>query len=198
MSVFNKTIMIILIIALAVIVAFFLIRPAEALNLAASWTKYLQDQIYDSRFFTYLVIGCAIFLFILLLLFVLEVRKTRFRIARVHTQGKSDTWLGIQSIAKTLEYRIDELPDVRTVKPRVASRGKDIDVLVDLDVSPKASIVAITEQVAQICRDVIETQLGLRIHNNVTIHVTQEPYPSSKPAPATEKTVEVKPSPPNE
>ncbi|MCE5259831.1 MAG: alkaline shock response membrane anchor protein AmaP [Chloroflexi bacterium] len=177
MNIFNRVVMIILIIALAALSIFFLVRPMDTLNYAAATVKVLQDQIYDNRFFTYLVIGGAIFLFVLLLLFVLEVRRAHFRIARVHTQGKSDTWLGIQSIAKTLEFHIDELPEVRSVKPKVVSRGKDIEVFVDLDVSPKANIVTLTEQVAQICSNIVETQLGLKIHNKVTIHVSQEPYP---------------------
>jgi len=177
MNIFNRIVMIILIIALAALTVFFLVQPMVVLNSVASGVKILQDQVYDNQFFTYLIIGGAVLLFVLLLLFVLEVRKSHLRVARVQTKGKSDTWLGIDSIAKTIEYHVDELPEVRSVKPKVTSRGKDVDVFVDLDVSPQANIINLTEQVAQVCREIVETQLGLKIHDQVTIHVTQAPYP---------------------
>lgn len=177
MNVFNRIVMISLIIAMIAGGIYLLLRPMEVLNLGAGGIKVLQDQVYDSRFFMFFAIGGGIVLFILLLLFWLEVKRVHFRIARVQTKGKSNTWLGIQSIAQSLEYRIDELAGVRSVKPKVTSYGRDVEVFVDLDASPAVNIVALTDQVTQMVADVIETQLGLKIRGKVLIHVSQEPYP---------------------
>jgi hypothetical protein len=177
MNVFNRVVMIILIIVMIVGGVYLLLRPMDVFNLGASGIKVLQDQIYGSRFFMYFAIGGGVLLFVLLLLFWLEVKRVHFRIARVQTKGKSNTWLGIQSIAQSLEFRIDELAGVRTVKPKVTSYGKDVEVFVDLDASPAVNIVNLTDQVTQVVSDVIETQLGLKIRGKVLIHVSQEPYP---------------------
>ena len=128
MNVFNRIVMIILIIAMIAGGVYFLLRPMDVLNLSASGIKILQDQVYDARFFMFFAIGGGILLFILLLIFWLEIKRVHFRIARVQTKGKSNTWLGIQSIAQSLEYRIDELAGVRSVKPKVVSYGKDVEV----------------------------------------------------------------------
>jgi hypothetical protein len=177
MNVFNRIVMVLLIIAVIAGGIFMLLRPMDVLNLGASGIKMLQDQVYDSRFFMFFAIGGGITLFILLLLLWLEVKRVHFRIARVQTKGKSNTWLGIASIAQSLELRIDELAGVRTAKPRVTSFGKDVEVFVDLDASPAVNIVALTDQVTQTCLDVIETQLGLKVRGKVSIHVSQQPYP---------------------
>lgn len=177
MNVFNRIVMIILIIALIAGGVYLLLRPMDVLNLGAGGIKVLQDQVYDSRFFMFFAVGGGLLLFIMLLLFWLEVKRVHFRIARVQTKGKSNTWLGIQSIAQSLEYRIDELAGVRSVKPKVTSYGRDVEVFVDLDASPAVNIVALTDQVTQMCSEVIETQLGLKIRGKVLIHVSQEPYP---------------------
>lgn len=182
MNVFNRIVMIILIIAMIAGGAYLLLRPMDVFNLGASGIKVLQDQVYDARFFMYFAVGGGILLFILLLLLWLEIKRVHFRIARVQTKGKSNTWLGIQSIAQSLEYRIDELAGVRTVKPKVVSYGKDVEVFIDLDASPAVNIIALTDQVTQTVSDVIETQLGLKIRGKVVIHVTQEPYPRVVPA----------------
>jgi uncharacterized membrane-anchored protein YitT (DUF2179 family) len=177
MNVFNRIVMIIIIIAMIAGGVYLLLRPMDVLNLGAGGIKVLQDQVYDARFFMFFTIGGGIVLFILLLLFWLEVKRVHFRIARVQTKGKSNTWLGIQSIAQSLEYRIDELAGVRSVKPKVVSYGRDVEVFVDLDASPAVNIVALTDQVTQTVTDVIVAQLGLKIRGKVGIHVTQEPYP---------------------
>lgn len=177
MNVFNRIVMIILIIALIAGGVYLLLRPMDVLNFGASGIKVLQDQVYSSRFFLFFAIGVGILLFILLLLFWLEVKRVHFRVARVQTKGKSNAWLGIQSIAQSLEYRIDELAGVRSVKPKVTSFGRDVEVFIGLDASPAVNVVALTDQVTQVCSDVIETQLGLKIRGKVLIHVSQEPYP---------------------
>ncbi|MHB1354716.1 MAG: Asp23/Gls24 family envelope stress response protein [Anaerolineae bacterium] len=177
MNVFNRIIMLILIIAMIAGGVYLLLRPMDVLNLIAGGIKVLQDQIYDARFFMFFAIGGGIFLFILLLIFWLEIKRVHFRIARVQTKGKNNTWLGIQSIAQSLEYRIDELSGVRSVKPKVTSYGKDVEIYIALDASPTVSIVALTDQVTQMVSEVIETQLGLKIRGKVLIQVSQEPYP---------------------
>ena len=182
MNIFNRVVMVLLILLLIGLIVFFLVRPVEVVVLLAGAVAMLQERIFDGTFWLYLVIGSVIAIALLVLLLFLEVRRPKLRVARVQGTGNSDTWMSIQSISKSLEYRIDELPNVRTVRPRVRSRGKDVEVAVELDVSPGANIVSITDQVAKIATDIIETQLGLKIRNKVAIKVTQAPYPKGPAA----------------
>lgn len=181
MNLFNRIVVIILLVAIIIGSVAFLLRPNAVLELGAGSIKVLQDQIADNQFFTYLVIGSAVVIFVMLLLLFLEFRRSQYRIARVQTSGKSDVWLGVPSIAKTIEYRVDELAGVRSVKPRVVSRGEEIEVHIDLDASPDANIISLTEQVTQLCTDIVENQLGLRLRGKVTLEVTQQPYPGGAP-----------------
>jgi len=185
MNIFNRIVMVILIVALAALTVFFLVNPVNVLNFAADYIAFLENQIYDYQFFTYLTIIGIILLVVLVVLFILEVRRGRWSVARVQTKGKSDTWLKVESISKSIEYRLKELADVRSAKPRVSSRGKDVDVFVEVAVAPNTNIIMLTDQVSQICQDIIETQLGLKIHNKVKIHIAPEPLlPAAQAKPA--------------
>ncbi|NLG28146.1 MAG: alkaline shock response membrane anchor protein AmaP, partial [Chloroflexi bacterium] len=135
-----------------------------------------------SRWF--LPIGAAILLLLLVLLY-LEIRKTQHKAVRIQTQDGGNARLDISSVAQSVEYRVDELAGVRKVKTRITSRGKDVDVAVDLDTSPSVNIPALTDQIIAMTHEIVEGQLGIRIHGRPVINIKHEPYPrGTMPTPA--------------
>jgi hypothetical protein len=145
-------------------------------------------------------------LVILLVLLWLELRRPRRKTVRVKTQGGGNAHLDVQSVVQSLEYRIDELPGVRQVRPRILSHGRDIEVVLDLDTSPSVNIPTLTDQIVGLTNDIVEGQLGLKIRSRVRVNIRHEPYPRgtmpstatvSKEAaipPATEKASAAKPA----
>ncbi len=177
MRVFNRVVMILSILVWIALVVYVMILPLDAVYYARTGLDYFEKRIFDDQFFyTFLASGGGLLL-ILLLLFWLEIRRVRRKTVRVKTKGKGNAHLGIQSVAQSLEYRIDELAGVRKVEPRITSRGRDVEVALDLDTSPSVNLPVLTDQIMRLCHDIIEGQLGIKIRGKVNINISHEPYP---------------------
>ncbi|MFP3896829.1 MAG: alkaline shock response membrane anchor protein AmaP [Anaerolineales bacterium] len=177
MNTFNRIIMILAIIVALVVIAFVMIRPLEAVGFARVGLDYFEQILFEEQFFyIFLVITGGLELILLILLW-LELRRRNRKSVQVDIEGGGRAKLNISSVAQSLEYRIDELPGVRKVKPRIKSRGKDLDVTIDLDTSPSVNIPVLSAKVVDLCRDILEGQLGVRIHRKVQVNVRHEPYP---------------------
>ncbi|MFO7918634.1 MAG: alkaline shock response membrane anchor protein AmaP [Anaerolineae bacterium] len=177
MNTFNRIIMVLAIILALVTVASIMARPLEAVELARLGLQYFEEGLFDEQFF-YIFLGVAAGIeLILLILLWLELRKRTRDSVQVDIEGGGRAKLSTSSIAQSLEYRIDELPGVREVKPKIKSRGKDLDVVIDLDTTPPVNVPVLSAKVVDLCRDILEGQLGVKIHNKVQVNVKHEPYP---------------------
>lgn len=177
MNTFNRIIVVLAIIVALAVVAFIMARPLEAIEIARVGLRYFEEGLFDEQFFyIFLGIGAGIELILLILLWLELRRRTRDSV-QVDIEGGGRAKLSISSVAQSLEYRIDELPGVRRVRPRIKSRGKDLDVTIDLDTSPSVNIPVLSAKVVDLCRDILEGQLGVKIHNKVQVNVKHEPYP---------------------
>lgn len=184
MNVFNRVVMVIALLFWLAVVAVILLRPLEAASLVKTYVSVFEEGLFNDQFFLlFLVIGGAILLLLLVLL-VLELRRGRRHTVRVRTKGAGNAQLTVDSVVQSLEYRIDELPGVRQVEAHVASRGRDVEVVLDLDTSPSVNIPTLSDQIVTLCHDILEGQLGLRIHGKVRLNIRHEPYPSGAMPPA--------------
>ena len=177
MNVFNRIVMILSVLFWIALVVFAMLDPLTVIGFAADNLDYYEQLMFDEVFFYYFIAGAGALLLILLILLWLEIRHRRYKTVRIRGKGRGTGELSIDSVAQSLEYRVDELLGVRKVRPRVTSRGKDVLIVLDLDTSPTVNIPILTEQVVKLCQDVVEGQLGLRIHGKVRVNITHEPYP---------------------
>jgi len=147
-------------------------------------------RVQESGFFSsasqnrYYLGGVGAAALILLVLLILEIRKTRKKAVRIRTEGNGRARIGVDSVMQSLAYRIDELPGVRDAKPRVTSRGNDVDIAIDLHTSPTVNVPGVTAQIVNLAHEIIETQLGVKIHGKVQVNVAHEPFPRGTMAPA--------------
>jgi len=187
-NIFNRIVMVVLLLVLIVLVALMLIRPDIVSDAATRSVNYVTEGIRDNWFYQwFLLIGGAVLLLLLVLL-VLELRKPRRKLVRIKTQEGGTARMDISSVAQSIENRVDELAGVRKVKTRITSRGKNVDVAVDLDTSPSVNIPVLTDQIIALTHDIVEGQLGIQIHRRPVINIKHEPYPrgtmpSTKPLP---------------
>jgi len=177
MNVLNRILMVLLILFLIVAVFTVVLTPLNFVAVTRLNLDYIESILSDAQV---LLIFRAIGLGLLLVLFLLlwfELRRPRRRTVRIKTASGGNAQLDIQSVAQSLEYRIDELPGVRHVRPRIISRGDDVEVILDLDTSPSVNIPALTEQIVKLTNDIVEGQLGLKIRSKVRLNIKHEPYP---------------------
>lgn len=177
MNVLNRILVVLSILIWLGLCVALVVDPLMAIDMTTQGIEQFKSALFDSQFYMYYVIGVAVLVLILLLLLWLELKRPRKRTAKIKIKGGGNAQLEIASVAQSLEYRIDELAGVRKVHPRITSRGRDVDVRVDLDTSPSVNIPVLTAQIVDLAHDIIEGQLGVKIHGKVQINVKHEPYP---------------------
>lgn len=177
MNTFNRIVMVLGILIWIAAVTYVVLLPLDAVGVARLGLDQFERSLFDDQFFTYFLAASGVVLFILLVLLWLELRRPRRRTVRIKTDGRGNAQLDIESVIQSLEYRIDELAGVRQVRTHVRSRGKDVDVALDLDTSPSVNIPVLTDQVVSLAQDIVEEQLGLSIHGKVRVNIKHEPYP---------------------
>lgn len=177
MNTFNRIVMVLGILVWIAAVTFVVLLPLDAVGVARIGLDQFEQALFDDQFFTAFLAVCGGALFLLLVLLILEIRRPRRRTVRIKTQGRGNAQLDVESVTQSLEYRVDELAGVRQVRTHIHSRGKDVDVALDLDTSPSVNIPVLTDQVVSLAQDIVEGQLGLKIHGQVRVNIKHEPYP---------------------
>lgn len=177
MNVFNRIVMIVLILlALAAAIALAVFNVA-ALDFVRLYVDALQQALFVDQYYLIFLAALGVWALLMVILFVLEVRRPHYKTVRIKTKGGGKARLGIDSVAQSLEYRIDELAGVRKVHPKIVSRGRDVQVIIGLDTSPSVNVPVLTDQIIDLCHDIVEGQLGVKIRGKVTVNVKHEPYP---------------------
>jgi len=177
MNVFNRIAMIVAILLGLAVLGVTLARPLDALQVARGEIGLFEESLFSNEFYYAFAAACVVAGLVLLVLLWLEVRRPRYRMVRIRSSGGGDARLSIESVAQNLEYRIDELPGVRKVRPRIISRGGDVEVAIALDTSPTVNVPALTAQISDLCQEIIQGQLGLKLRGKVRLNIHHEPYP---------------------
>ena len=175
------------------------VDPLLAVELITTYTGEFKSALFDSQFYMYYMIGIAVFVLLLLILLWLELRSPRKRTARIKIKGGGTALLEVASVAQCLEYRnrragrrsrgasAHQQPWPRR---RCAHRSGHQPLGQHSRVDVADSSIWHT--------DIIEGQLGVKIHGKVEINVKHEPYPRGTmppTGPLGDKAVSPPPSP---
>jgi hypothetical protein len=183
MNVFNRIVMVLCLLLMLAAAVALIAFPLDSVAAVRACIDRFEQAMFNDQFF-YIFLGAAAALgLVALLLVILEFGKPRKKSVRIKTKGGGNAVLGIDSVAQSLEYRIDELAGVRKVQSRIVSRGRDVEVTIDLDTSPSVNVPVLTDQIIDMCHDIVEQQLGVRIRGKVGVNVRHEPYPRGTVAP---------------
>lgn len=111
------------------------------------------------------------------LLLWLELRRPYGKVVRVQKVSGDEAKVTTDSIARRLEYNIDQLAEVISVKPKVMARGKGVQIRLDVETSPEVDVPAKTEEISKVTREVIEERMGLKLSGKLEINIKHAPYP---------------------
>lgn len=179
MNVFNRIVVVLLLLCVLAGTLLLAFRFTAAIDTARLALSVSEQGYYDDLYYTLYIAGSVLVIAVSVFLLWLEVRRPRFKTVRVRTSEQGgDAQLSVPSVEQNLAYRVDELAGVRRVQPLINSRGRDVEVTLKVDTNPAVSIPALSNQIVGVCRDVVENQLGLKLHGRVRIIITHEPYPS--------------------
>jgi hypothetical protein len=184
MNVFNRLVVLALLLLIIVATALIVIVPQETLRLSAATFDWLRqgaaDYINSGDRLLFaagrVIVGGVIVLACLILIW-LELRRPRKRTIRTQKMAGGEALITVDSIEQRLAYNIDQLPDVIKVTPHIdgKSRGVDVDLL--LETSPDIDVPMKTEEVLEVTREVIGERMGLKL-GKVQVKIKHAPYPA--------------------
>jgi hypothetical protein len=183
MNVFNRAVVIVVLLALIaflIVTAIFpytvverVLNTAQAARAALEgrWTNYLLFLLVD-----------VVVLLLLAVLLWLETRPAPQKTVTVRNVSGARAVVSTSSVEQSLQYRISEIADVLKVRPTVHGKRGGVDILLDLETTPEIDVPAKTAEIAQAARDVVEGKMGLKV-SHIKVHIKHGPYGKAK-APA--------------
>lgn len=188
MNVFNRIVIILLILAAMILVPLVLVFPEQAeatlrygADLIAANLDWLRIQTPTAQIGIRLVlaaIGIAFFMFGLILL-VLELIRLRRGTVRLRDGSGA---LVMDSVAGHLAYAVDLLPGVLRVRPTVRSAGKAVDARLYVETASGVNVPAKSTEIQETARRVLEEDLGLEVKGDIQVVINPVPYPQTRGA----------------
>jgi hypothetical protein len=186
MNVFNRIVVILLILVLTIVIPLALIFPEQAqatlrtgADIIQANVDWLNAQSAQSELAVRAVLSVAgLFIFLIgLLLLVLEFVRFRRRTVRLR-DGSGELTTG--GVAEHLGYYIDLLPDVVRVQPAIRSKGKSVSATLLVETAPGINVPEKSGQIRETARYVLEEQLGLQVKDEIRVVIRPSSFPEGK------------------
>jgi hypothetical protein len=183
MNVFNRLVMIVLLVAGMIVLPVVLVlvpaRPDIVAVIGQQGLSRLMAMGEQNQLF--FILGgalLAVLTFVVCgLLLWLELRRPRGKAVRVRKVSGEEAKVTTDSIAQRLTFNIDQLSEVISVKPKITAKGKGVHVRLNVETGPEIDVPAKTEEISQVAREVIEERMGLKLAGKLEINIKHAPYP---------------------
>lgn len=176
MNVFNRVLVVLLLLGLIAVLVVGVVLPANCIAWLQAVAAGADAVLVVPGAYIHLGVTAALLVSCLVLL-VLEMRQPRRLTVKVRQAGGGTVELGTESVTRSLEYNVGQIPGVAKVRPVVVSQGKSVRVALDLELSPEADLRGKTEEVIQLARELVEGKLGLKLSSGgLRVNVRQAPY----------------------
>ncbi|MCA9869058.1 MAG: hypothetical protein KDI03_10105 [Anaerolineae bacterium] len=104
-----------------------------------------------------------------------EVRRKKTPVVKIKPPSGGEASVTAESVERRLVWHLDQLAEVVSATAVIRPRGAAVDVTVGLETSPDVDIPMKTEEAIAVTRDVIETQMGLKV-NKTEVQIKHAPY----------------------
>lgn len=181
MTIFNRTVAILLWLTLLALVCFVAVVPMLAIDQMQNLLSAARSQFtaWQAQNPTNVMIGQAAVGVTGLVVFGglvwLEVLAMRRRGVRIRTAEGGSAELETGSISRRLAWHLDQLAEIIAVVPAVKSRGGSVDIRLEIEAAPDVDIPMKTDEVVEVTRDIIEEEMGLRL-GKLDVHMRCAPF----------------------
>jgi hypothetical protein len=181
MNIFNRLVMILLIPLLALVVTVVLMAPNAVWEAIVNFVQANATQrVVDNLAVRLAFAGVALAIdFVLLILFLLEIRRAPQRMVRVRRASGGEVRLPLESIADRLAYHIDQVPGVIDVRPRIGARGGNVTVRLLVHTAPDVDVPTKADEIIAIATNVVREKLGLTLAGEPAVELRVAPYPQT-------------------
>lgn len=185
MRIFNKLVVVALILAALPVGTLFLTLPdtaalavADALTLAAERAAALGQ----SARLVLAVVALALDVFLFWLLYM-ELRRKPSLSARVSRVQGGDGEVTLEAVHQRVHYHVSQLQDVVGVEPHVSARGGRVSVKLDVTTSPHVNVRSKIDEITQVVREAVTGSMGLRLLGNPSVSIRHVAYGETPPPP---------------
>jgi len=193
MNTVNRVVLVIALLGLMALLTAIFILPHLIFTNVGQWMmnvgRYFNTIQPAWRFVLGLLLALIVDAGILLLIF-LEVRPGGRRFIRVQQVTGGMAAISTESIAQQLTYRLDPIPGVLKVAPRVAAKRDKVRAVVDVEVAAGSDVPDLATELMEVVKTVLADSLGLQVYGQpeVRIKVAASPTPVvKKPQPVKER-----------
>jgi len=184
MNLFNRIIVVTLLILLLAATLLSLFVPRTVLDILRRFMDQIEAaipfyNIFSGIYWAYLGGGLSVILLCSLLLWLELRRPPRGTVQMAHAEGRGME-VSVKTIAQRLQSELSRLADVSHVKVRVISRGRKVDVHLDVQVHPAVELQLKSEEITQLTRQVIEEQIGVKA-GRVRVNMKYGPEEEASP-----------------
>lgn len=114
-----------------------------------------------------------------LALLLLELGPRRRRLVQISRVGGDAGMLTVDSVARRIRHEVEALDQVKGARPRVTSRGQEVDVHLDLHTDLNTPVKSKDEEIRQVVRQTVEEGLGVKLRRlEVEFHQEAESRPA--------------------
>jgi hypothetical protein len=180
---FNRIMMLLVILLAFVVLTISLAAPFETLTVGKAVADNALRTLGRIRPefilpFRALLILCAILFDMLLIgLVILEVRGPARRTIRVQKVDGGIVAVTTEALVERLQYHLDQLADVISVKVKVTPRGGNVDLSLDVRTGADVNVPEKAGQVLEVARQVVEDKMGVKLARKPHVYIHATPYP---------------------
>jgi len=193
MNTFNRVVIVVALLALMALVTAICVLPHVILTNVGQWLVDLGRYFNGVQPVWRLILGLLLALFlnvIILFLIFLEVRPEHRRFIRVQQVTGGMATISTDSITQQVAYKLDPIPGVLKVSPKINAKGDKVRAVVDVEVAAGSDVPDLASRLMEAVKTVLADNLGLQVYGQpeVRIKVAASPTPVvKKPQPVKEK-----------
>ena len=182
MNIFNRIVLVILLLIAMVLCSLALVLPLPTLRAIELQAGALADLLSRIRPVALLPIGillASIVDLIGVLLIILEVRRPKVRFIGVEKATGGEVQVSVASIVDRLKHEVDALPGVLKTKPDVSGKKGGVVIHLSVDIAAGLDVPIKAEQIVEATRQVVEEKMGLKMAKTPKVSLRTVPYPKA-------------------
>jgi len=186
MRIFNKIVVVILILVALPVGTLFLVLPdvtATGLANASTSLAALVTAFGQATRMGLLMLALALDLVLLWLLY-LELRRKPTPGARVTRIRGGEGEVTVEAVKQRIRHHVTQLSDVVEVRADISAKGGRVGVALDVVTSPHVNVPQKIDEIVQVVREAVTGGMGLSLRGKPTVSVRHVAY-SESPAAAT-------------
>jgi hypothetical protein len=181
----NRVVIVVLCLVLILVLTSVLILPQIILTGLGDWMAGWGDYLASLAPWLRLIVGALLAVVVDLILAAIiffEVRPARQRYINVQQVAGGMANVSIESVDQLINYKLDPLPGVIKVTPRIRAKGSKVEAVVEVEVTRETNVPSIANRMIKIIQAALTEELGLQIAGQpeVRVNVTTQ---QSSPAP---------------